>query len=108
MNRAKYISDVTYDYCLALKKGDAYLGRAVIRFDMARHPQNGEEGEILWGINCVDCMYLNLSVKALRSVKVNGEEVSMKGLYEQHRLKLWLVRECLNVGGTNTVEVEYY
>ena len=53
-------------------------------------------------------MYLNLSVKALRSVKVNGVEVGMKGVYEQHRLKLWLVRECLNVGGTNTVEVEYY
>ena len=53
-------------------------------------------------------MYLNLSVKALRSVKVNGVEVGKEGIYEQHRLKLWLVRERLKIGGTNIVEVEYY
>jgi hypothetical protein len=53
-------------------------------------------------------MYLNLSVKALRSVKVNGVEVGKEGIYEQHRLKLWLVRDGLKIEGTNIVEVEYY
>ena len=60
------------------------------------------------GLKCVGCMYVNLSVKAVRSVKVNGVEVGKEGIYEQHRLKLWLVREGLNIGGTNIVEVEYY
>jgi hypothetical protein len=40
-------------------------------------------------------MYVNLSVKAVRSVKVNGVEVGKKCVYEQHRLKLWLMRENL-------------
>ena len=53
-------------------------------------------------------MYVNLSVKAVRSVRVNGVEVGKKGVYEQHRLKMWLVRENLQIGGTNRVEVEYY
>ena len=59
-------------------------------------------------LKCVECMYVNLSVKALRSVKVNGVEVGKGGIYEQHRLKLWMVREGLNIGGTNIIEVEYY
>ena len=53
-------------------------------------------------------MYVNLSVRAVRSVRVNGVEVGKKGVYEQHRLKLWLVRENLQIGGKNRVEVEYY
>lgn len=53
-------------------------------------------------------MYVNLSVKAVRSVKVNDVEVGKKGVYEQHRLKLWLVRDNLLIGGKNRVEVEYY
>jgi hypothetical protein len=59
-------------------------------------------------LKCVECMYLNLSVKALRSVKVNGVEIGKEGIYEQHRLKLWLVRDGLKIEGTNIVEVEYY
>jgi hypothetical protein len=48
-----------------------------------------------------------MSVKAVRSVKVNGVKVGKEGIYEQHRLKLWLVRDSLKIGGTNRVEVEY-
>lgn len=46
VQRAYYISDVTYDYFLALKKGDAYLGRALISFVLAdKYPEVGEEGK---------------------------------------------------------------
>jgi hypothetical protein len=46
VQRAHYISDVTYDYFLALKKGDAYLGRALISFVLAdKYPDPGEEGK---------------------------------------------------------------
>ena len=52
---------------------------------------------------------MNLSVNALRKVTVNGVEVvDRPGIYENHRLKLWKVRETLKVGTVNEIEVEYY
>lgn len=40
--RAEVVSDIEYDFQLALRKGEYYLGNAVINFYVNREPQVGE------------------------------------------------------------------
>lgn len=41
--RAKLLQEVEYDFCLALQKGDYYLGNAVINFYLTSTPSHDDE-----------------------------------------------------------------
>jgi hypothetical protein len=53
-------------------------------------------------------LYVNLSVKGVRKIIVNGSDVTQRGLYERHRIRLWKVKESLVIGDSNTIEIEYH
>jgi hypothetical protein len=43
MRRAELVSDIEYQYSLALNHGDHYLGQAVIKFYVLSLPENDDE-----------------------------------------------------------------
>ena len=71
-----------YEFFLALKQGTEYLGRALIKFALNTTSES---------------LYINLSVQTVWKVIVNGVDCTFNtpGLYENHRIKLWKVKNLL-------------
>ena len=57
--RAELVSDIEYNFCLALKKGNYYFGQAEINFYLEQMPENDEE------------LYLNSNAMAVADLTIN-------------------------------------
>lgn len=93
------VADVEYDFTLALRKGQSYLGQATIRFKYTP-------------IADAD-LYVNFSVEALGDLRVNGVSVphnAGQDWYINHRLNLHhaSIAPLLKPGQVNTIELSYY
>jgi len=88
--RKELISDIEYDYQLALNKGDHYLGKAVINFYLNKEPAKDE-------------LFLNFQAIAVAGLTINDTEV--KDCFGEQKIKLEMPHVAL---GWNTVQLNYF
>ena len=74
--RKELISDVEYQFALALKHGDHYLGQASITFYLEQHPVNDEE------------LFIESQALAIAELRINGTSVSDPTSFINHRIPL--------------------
>ena len=91
MVRASLIQEVEYDFSLALKKGDYYLGNAVINFYLKRVPGDDE-------------LFINTQAMAIADLYINLQKVTDKEAFDNQRINM---KSTQLVKGWNTVEVKY-
>ena len=85
------IQEVEYDFSLALKKGDYYLGNAVINFYLKRVPGEGE-------------LFINTQAMAISDLFINLQPISEKDAFYNQKIDL---KPSQVVQGWNTVELKY-
>jgi hypothetical protein len=89
--RKEIVSDIEYEFQLALQKGEYYLGNAVINFYVNRLPQENE-------------LFINCNALAVSHLMVNDQNVATNAVYKNHRI--WLDKPQI-VLGWNTVQLRY-
>lgn len=91
MVRHGLVSDIEYDFQLALNKGEQYLGKAVVNFYLNKEPQHGE-------------LFLNLQSVAIADLVINDKHISADNIFKDQRIRLDLPHVAL---GWNTVTLRY-
>ena len=81
-----------YDFSLALKKGDYYLGNAVINFYLKRVPADDE-------------LFINSQAMAIGSLVMNAQKITDADAFDNQRINL---KSNILVQGWNTVELKYF
>ena len=89
--REKIISDIEYDFQLALKKGEYYLGNAVINFYVNKMPEQGE-------------LFLNCNALAISRLTINDKLGTITDVFKNQRIALETPHVEL---GWNTVQLSY-
>jgi hypothetical protein len=69
------VSEIEYDYQLALNKGKYYMGKAVINFYLKDKPKNGE-------------VFLDFCALAVSKLQINEKQVKPLDVYKDQRLAL--------------------
>ena len=88
--RKSLVSDIEYDFQLALNKGDYYLGKAVINFYLVKAPEKDE-------------LFLNFQAMAIANLTVNDTPV--KDCFGEQKIRL---EQPYVTVGWNTVQLEYF
>ena len=89
--RKEIVSDIEYDFQLALQKGEYYLGNAVINFYVNRDPAEGE-------------LFLNSNALAVSHLTINDKAADAAVAFKNQRIAL----EKPLIGlGWNTVQLRY-
>ena len=73
--RAEVVSDIEYDFQLALRKGEYYLGNAVINFYVNREPQANE-------------LFLNCNALAVSQLIINDQHMTIDAVFKNQRIAL--------------------
>ena len=89
--RFDLVSDIEYDFQLALNIGDYYVGKAVVNFYLDKEPKLAE-------------LFLNFNAIAITDLAINDKHFSGTNLFENQKIKLELPNVCL---GWNTVQLRY-
>ena len=87
--RNSLIRDIEYDYQLALKKGDFYLGNAVINFYLKKMPENDSD------------LFVNSQALAVADLQINDRPVAVGP--ESFQNQVIPLRKADVVQGWNTV-----
>lgn len=66
--RAELISEIEYDFQLALNKGDFYIGKAVVNFYLTKRPEAGE-------------LFLNFQSVAIADLLINDKLLSGDNIF---------------------------
>jgi hypothetical protein len=89
--RSQLVSEIEYDFQLALNVGNYYLGKAVVNFYLHKLPEGRQ-------------LFLDLNCIAITDFCVNDALVSTQNCFEKHRL--YLESPCIQQGW-NTVQLRY-
>jgi len=91
--RKELISEIEYDYQLALNKGDCYLGSAVINFYLESVPAPGE-------------LFLDFQAMAISNLTFNDQGLeNTRNIFKGQRIKLEAPYVQI---GWNTVQMKYF
>ena len=107
INRALLVSNVQYDFTLALREGQDYLGSAIINFTLLQKPSSKNIIVLTLKILVSETsFYLNFSVQGIEKIILNGV-ILQEPVYLNHRVNLNTdeCRELLKV--ENEVIIEY-
>ena len=89
--RSKLVSEIEYDFQLALNKGSHYLGKAVINFYLHSQPEPGQ-------------LFLDFHCMAITDLCINDTLIQQSNSFSKQRIYL----EWPNIQlGWNTVQLRY-
>lgn len=89
--RKEIVSDIEYDFQLALQKGEYFFGNAVINFYVNREPEAGE-------------LFLNFRAIAISKLTINDAQIEAGAVFKNQRIRL---DKPHIVSGWNTVQLRY-
>jgi hypothetical protein len=94
------VSDVSYDFTLALRRGDCYLGQATVAFTLNRMPKGKTPKflKLLLDESEQRAFYINFSVQGLSQITINSKYIEGEGIYSNHRIHLSHVNALLKPG----------
>jgi hypothetical protein len=89
--RSKIVTEIEYDFQLAILKGTHYFGKAVINFYVEKEPTDGE-------------LFIELQTLCISNLLVNDEPLKAEDYFKDQRLQL--KKEILTMGW-NTLTLCY-
>ena len=90
--RDELVSEIEYDFQLALNKGNHYIGKAVVNFYLMKMPAEGE-------------LFIDFQAVAIADLMINDKRVVGGSVYADQRIKLEKAKIAL---GWNTVQLSYF